>query len=111
MLLEEAIRAGSAVTLQAYGTPYSVDGDEVRACALGAAMIGSYGAESVIWPRFGAQLHDTFPELGLSVHGVADNPYCISLSWLVVYLNDDYRVSREDIADFIAWLREGGSLG
>lgn len=111
MLLEEAIRAGSAVTLQAYGTPYSVDGDEVSTCALGAALVGACNANEVVWNDCTRKLFALFPELRLTVWGNDNKPFRIALSALVVSLNDDYRVSREDIADFIAWLREGGALG
>lgn len=117
MKLSEAIKAGAAITKPAYGKLFRNRGKS--ACALGAAIIGVIGLKRAIAMDW-KSLADLFPDLLKScppeIYANVEELTTDALK-LVFYneddtvhgaikvLNDDYRLPRETIAD---WLEEVG---
>lgn len=98
MRLSDAIRRGCEIRpLKIVGRFY----DEGNgACALGAAM---FGADT---PDF-CRLSHKHPALFRRVWSYGEDA---PLWQVIADLNDNYDVTREDIADWIAWLEEGGAI-
>jgi len=91
--LSEAIRFGAMVTSQAFGNW----GDEHETCGLGAAQVG-FGDE----PDGNGVLMWILDHFGT----IMECPRCPTLTptvkVLVMHMNDDHRVPREKIADYLA---------
>ena len=102
MKLSEAMRAGIAVTepVRWLFFVYASDGQEVVAsCALGAAILGSACANR-------AEMLREYPALRRHVDGFHGS----TVLELIMFLDDNGIMTREQIADFIAWLEDGGAL-
>ena len=73
--------------------------EALEACALGAAMLGSAC-------KYLGELLQKFPCLRTWV----DSSSGYTLYSAIMGWNDESTMTREQIADFIAWLEDGGAL-
>ena len=106
MRLSDAIREGCKTTTQEHGSYIERNdaGEPVRACALGAAMIG-VGDNDYTNAMF--ELEVFWPELDTGNRAMrhpCPAPFCPvagNLFLVITHLNDTHCWTREDIADFI----------
>lgn len=110
MKLSEAIRLGSMLKPQAFGS-YRADGGT---CAMGAAIdaIGGLvaGKSDEVWPIV-AQGPAVCPECADVIHRHHHpyNPYvvvCNPTGAMIIHLNDDHRWTRERIADWVQTIED-----
>lgn len=119
MKLSEAIRLGAMMKPQAFGklrrVVYFYKGQprqEIRTCALGAAL-DACGLLTVEDPQsvpFG-DLFERHPEITTTLMQYCRNPMIESdrtgsVHEVIVYLNDNCRWTREQIADWIACIEQ-----
>lgn len=102
MRLSEAMRAGIEVTEPAVRSMLVMDStgqEAVAACALGAAILGAACRDL-------SELLLEFPCLVVWIGNSCSRP----LFQAITEWNDESTMTREQIADFIAWLEDGGAL-
>lgn len=119
MKLSEAIRLGAMMKPQAFGklrrVVYFYKGEprqEIRTCALGAALdaCGLLMVEDVQLMRFD-NVFVHHPEIIATLLQCCRNPMIesgrtASVHEVIVYLNDNCRWSREQIADWVACIEQ-----
>ena len=105
MKLSEAIRRGCQMRPLKIVGRFCDEGN--GACALGAAMLGSNAI--VGGPADFYLFSHQHPALHRIVY-CSGNGERAQLWNVIADLNDNYDVTREDIADWIAWLEEGGAI-
>lgn len=114
MKLSTAIRKGSAQTGQVRSRMCTRDG---RTCAIGAALLATGDLRVAQHSGLG----NAFMLLGLArtrwpaldmTTGVLwpDTDRLMTLCDIIIILNDNYGVPREEIADWVEWLECGGAL-
>jgi hypothetical protein len=90
--LSDAIRKGSAQTIQCFGELWNLE--KTEACAVGAAFL-AINNETLDWPEAWVE---TLKRVPPCPSGQCDS----GPSNPLVHLNDDHRWSRERIASFVA---------
>lgn len=104
MLLSDAIRIGCAFKPQGF---YNLINDDGSSCALGAALDGSMfnGKYSVEQQELAyAHLFNAFPYLNDKAEPIWCNQCNLKddyLKFAIWHRNDQHKMSREDIADFV----------
>lgn len=104
MKLSEAIRAGAKLGPQCFGTMH----DDGGSCAIGAAFWALYGVEKspvgVMHDAKRSWWPDAWLELIEATLGIPC-PVCkdaqLDLSHVITHLNDDHKMSREGIAEYV----------
>lgn len=109
MKLSEAIRLGCKKSEQLKSSDLffiNHETGEIKACALGAALLGSGYSADYSAPY--SELNHIFPELNESVkydeYKEFETYYSIcynQLQWFIIFLNDRTGMSREEIADVV----------
>lgn len=87
--LSEAIRLGSMLHKQGFGSLYTYSGDQVTTCALGAAGAAGYDIARTMHAREDA--------LACDVCGFVTD----YLDTAIAHLNDAHKWTREKIADWV----------
>lgn len=105
MKLEDAIREGSKKTTQYYG--WFRNDDLTSTCALGAALLAVNGPDRQMYTT---DLWDAFPETKLVTGYMGRRGLDQENLGEAIALANDHGATREEIADWIQWLREGGAL-
>lgn len=95
----EAIRAGAAKRPQGFGGTFCHSPKGIVSCAIGAAYEGASGNIKPHNSALFIELSAMFPILRKEVRHASFSPR--SLFSAIVELNDTYRWTREEIADFV----------
>ena len=113
MKLSEAIRKGSELRPQGFGSMFTFDSrvseefDCIASCALGAAYEAVH-REHNLAPQNSMLLYGDFPVLALPCEAPCDCPDMrflgSDLRDCIIHLNDSHMATREQIADFVEQL-------
>lgn len=104
MKMSEAIRVGAKLGIQHFGWMF---GDDGSSCAMGAAFRGVHGNKSVAEACLVGPRSSWFPADWYYIldSGQELCPLCKQkepgVSWVVTHLNDDHKLSREAIAEWV----------
>lgn len=109
MRLSDAIRKGCEQHPQSFGRLFEFRGyDVVASCAMGAALMGVYGAEGYALNT--SNLEKEFPLLKRIAHspvsGTVYHRLPFSLADQIITLNDHHKWTRERIADWVETIEE-----
>jgi hypothetical protein len=101
LTLSQAIREGAKLRPQAFSLYFQHQKDgTVCSCALGAAAEAVLGITD-IQKTDGEDIYDHFPELASAKQVTTPNKTTTFLRDAIVYLNDQMRWTREQIADWV----------
>lgn len=103
MKLSEAIREGAKLRPQGHGAYFTIVGDRICSCAIGAAIEAVTGETFVegIEKKNEEALYTQFIKWGLVGRNGPGFGIYSSFQWDIARMNDGSRMTREEIADIL----------